>query len=208
MLFRSISLDGGGFDYLTSNSLNVLSYKICKFINGECENIIDTNTENAFKFNPGIYGNLGYYVSEINKEVNEVGKSDKNALTYAGKIMGLSAYGKVRMEWVEAIEEFYKNHPLDHANNYKSKEEIMCKKMGISLFENCFSGQDSYDLAATNQYVFEKLCFSFIKPYIEKYNLDVVFSGGCALNVLFNQKLKEYLNGKNLNLYIPPYPSD
>ena len=118
------------------------------------------------------------------------------------------SYGKVRMEWVDAIEGFYKNHPLDHTNYYKQKENEMFEKMGMVLYENCFSGQDSYDLAATNQYVFEKLCFSFIKPYIEKYNLDVVFSGGCALNVLFNQKLKEYLNGKNLNLYISPYPSD
>lgn len=204
----AISLDGGGFDYFTSSDLNILSYSICKFSNDDCEKIIDTNFENAFVFNPGIYGTFGYYISEINKEINEVGKSDKNALTYAGKIMGLSAYGKVRMEWVDAIEEFYKNHPLDHGNYYEVKQSDMSKKMGIILSENCFSGQNSYDLAATNQYVFEKLCFSFIKPHIEKYNLDVVFSGGCALNVLFNQKLKEYLDNRNLNLYIPPYPGD
>lgn len=203
-----ISLDGGGFDYFTSYSLNLLSYNICKFVEDNCEKIIDTNFENAFIFNPGIYGSFGYYISEINKEINEVGKSDKNALTYAGKIMGLSAYGKVRPEWIDAIEGFYKNHPLDHTNYYKAKEDEMFEKMGVILSENCLSGQDSYDLAATNQYVFEKLCFYFIKPYIEKYNLDVVFSGGCALNVLFNQKLKEYLSSKNLNLYIPPYPSD
>jgi carbamoyltransferase len=204
----AISLDGGGFDYQSSSDLNVISYSICKFVNGKDEKIVDTNSTDSFVFNPGVYGGFGYYISEINKEVNEVGKSDKNALTYAGKIMGLSAYGKVRMEWVEAIEEFYKNHPLDHANNYRSKEEIMCKKMGITLSENCFSGQDSYDLAATNQYVFEKLSFSFLRPYIDKYNLDVVLTGGCALNVLFNQKLKEYLTMRGLKLYIPPYPSD
>jgi len=204
----AISLDGGGFDYLTESSLGVLSYSVCKFINGKCEKIVDTNYPDSFKFNPGIYGNLGYYVSEINKEVNEVGKSDKNALTYAGKIMGLSAYGKVRDEWIDPILDFYKWHPLDHANYYQDKENELSQKMGVHLKENCFSGQDSYDLAATNQYVFEELCFSFIKSFIDEYNLDVVFSGGCALNVLFNQKLKEYLNGKNLNLYIPPYPSD
>jgi carbamoyltransferase len=38
--------------------------------------------------------------------------------------------------------------------------------------------------------------------------MDVVFSGGCALNVLFNQKLAEYLSQKSLRLYIPPYPGD
>lgn len=204
-----ISLDGGGYDYLNDNNvLQVVSYSIFSNINGEFKKIIDTNSENSFKFNPGIYGNLGYYISEINKEINEAGKSDKNALTYAGKIMGLSAYGKVRSEWIDAIEIFYKNHPLDHSNFYQIKEEELSKNMGVALFEDCFSGQNSYDLAATNQYVFEKICFDFIKPYIENYNLNVVFSGGCALNVLFNQKLKEYLDQKKLNLYISPYPSD
>lgn len=204
----AISLDAGGYEYFSESNLGIVSYNVCKFINGKGQKIVDTNTPDAFVFNPGIYGSFGYYISEINKEINEVGKSDKNALTYAGKVMGLSAYGKVREEWVNAIEKFYLNHPLYQADHYRELEEQMSKEMNVLLYENCFSGQDSYDLAATNQYVFEKLCFCFVREFVDEYNLDVVLTGGCALNVIFNQKIKEYLNMKGLNLYVPPYPND
>jgi carbamoyltransferase len=205
----AISLDGGGLDYQYENQLALRSYSIYKFIEGENDTIVHTNYKSEdFVFNPGIYGALGYYVSEIKKEYCDDGKANKNALSYAGKIMGLVAYGEVRNEWIDPITNFYKHHPVDHWTRYEQIEKSLCEEIGIDLTENCFSGKDSYDLAATNQYVFEELCFSFIKPYIEKYNLDVVFSGGCALNVLFNQKLAEYLSQKSLKLYIPPYPGD
>lgn len=206
----AISLDGGGMDYQNEYELTLRSYSIYKFVGGVSQTITHTNfqSEDTFVFNPGIYGAFGYYVSEINKEVNEVGQSDKCALTYAGKMMGLAAYGKVRPEWVEGITNFYKNHPIDHWRHYDLLTQKLSEDIGIELGENCFSGQNSYDLAATNQYVFEELCFRLIKPYIDKYNLDIVLSGGCALNVLFNQKLIEYLKEKNLNIFIPPYPSD
>ena len=206
----AISLDGGGMDYQSGSELTLRTHSIYKFLNGEYETITHTNVDSSdrFIFNPGIYGAFGYYVSEIKKEVDHVGQTHKNSLTYAGKIMGLSAYGEVREEWILPISNFYKNHPVDHWTQYNSLEEKLSDEMGISLSENCFSAKDSYDLAATNQYVFEQLCFSFVEPYIEKYNLDVVFSGGCALNVIFNQKLNEYLASKGLRLYIPPYPGD
>lgn len=206
----AISLDGGGMDYQNEWELTLRSYSIYKFTDGIGETVVHTNYQapDTLVFNPGIYGAFGYYVSEINKEVNEVGQSDKCALSYAGKIMGLAAYGEIRYEWVDAITNFYKNHPIDHWRHHDSLSQKLSQEMGVFLSENCFSGKDSYDLAATNQYVFEELCFSFIKPYIDQYNLNVVLSGGCALNVLFNQKLVEYLKEKNLDLYVPPYPSD
>jgi len=206
----TISLDGGGLDYQTGADLTLRSFSVYTFIDGKDETITHTNIDdpNRFVFNPGIYGAFGYYVTEIKKECDQFGRSHKNALSYAGKIMGLSAYGKIRTEWVDAITNFYKHHPIDHWTQHDHLERKMSDELGIDLTENCFSGQDSYDLAATNQFVFEELCFSFIKPYIEKYNLDVVFSGGCALNVIFNQKLSEYLSSKSLKLYIPPYPGD
>ena len=37
---------------------------------------------------------------------------------------------------------------------------------------------------------------------------NLVFTGGCALNVLFNQILKGYVESKGFNLYVPPNPND
>lgn len=202
------SLDGGGRDYVTSNILDFRSYSFYLFENGNDRFLFSSDDTNRKKFNPGIYGIFGYFCSEISKNGSDVDKSDKFSLSYAGKIMGLSAYGKVRKEWIEPIKKFYNHSTTEHWNYCNAYIQELSTNIGIDLHKDCFSGKDSYDLAATNQYVFEELCFELIKPVIDEYNLNVVFSGGCALNVLFNQKLCEYLDSKKLKLYIPPFPSD
>jgi carbamoyltransferase len=198
------SLDGGGLDYVTDIDLNVRSTTIIKYEN----NLIETLCIGK-NFNPGIYGTIGYYISEISKSNKDLASvSDKFALSFAGKLMGLCAYGKIRDEWIVPLKKFYTNSASEHCKEdcfYELEDQLGIDRENR---KNFFSGNDSYDLAATNQYVFEQLSFNYIKPFIDEYNLDVVFSGGCALNVLFNQKLKEYLSERNLNLYIPPHPND
>ena len=204
------SLDGCGLDYENDNNMELRSYSVYSFKNDNITVISTTNQKNSLVFTPGLYGCIGFFISEVKKEVGRLGNSLLFSLSYAGKIMGLVAYGKVRDEWIKPLENYYKIHPKHVYNevNWKSLINKLSSDMNINLYENCFSGQDSYDLAATNQYVFEKLSFSLMKPYIEEHNLDVVFSGGCSLNVLFNQKLKEYLNEKKLNLFVSPNPGD
>lgn len=206
----AMSFDGGGWDYEDEFNLDGRSYSIYKIIDGNLETIATTNSKDSPVFTLGLYGTLGFFISEIKKDVSRTNESLPHGLSYAGKIMGLVAYGEVRKEWIEPLKKYYMMHPNDI---YSDKTwDFMVKKLSqdlnIELYENCFSGKDGYDLAATNQYVFEELCFSFVKPYIEEYKLDVIFSGGCALNVLFNQKLKEYLNQIGVDLYISPNPGD
>lgn len=207
----AMSFDGGGWDYDTEYSLNTRSYSIYKVIDGNVETIVTTNTDDSPIFTLGLYSTLGFFISEIKNEIGRFNNPLPGGLSYAGKIMGLVAYGRVREEWILPLEKYYMVHPnYVHTDRiwYDSIVKQFSTDLNIDMYENCLSGKDSYDLAATNQYVFEKICFSFIKPYIEKYNLDVVLSGGCALNVLFNQKLKEYLNTKNLDLFVSPNPGD
>lgn len=205
-----ISLDGGGYDYINENELKLRTYSVYKFDDIEYICLKHSNDSSEFKFNPGAYGTFAYFISEIKKEYKHNGQCNKFALSYAGKIMGLAAYGNIRTEWVEAIKNFYFYNPEEYWQS-KSERFIFDKlsdEIGIQLSENCFSEQNSYDLAATNQYVFEELCFSLITPIIEEYYTDVVLSGGCALNVIFNQKLKKYLAKKNLGLYLSPFSND
>jgi len=221
-----ISLDGGGMDWIepVDEPLGMLTTWTCAIYRASLEEFVEIsstsdpdvsviNPTHTINFNPGIYGIFGHFISEISKSSN-VSNSDKFPLTYAGKIMGLSGYGNLREEWVEPIRKFYLNHPFDFQPKkeypYVGGEKIyqLGIDMGIELYQDCFTGKDSFDLAFTNQYVFEQLCFEYIKPFIDDYNLDVVFSGGCALNVLFNQKLVEYLTDKRLKLYISPFPND
>lgn len=184
---------------------------------------------------PGQYAALSLIISEIEdkdgRKLNHFeGLFDPNR-TYvgavyqnrgAGKLMGMSAYGQVREE---VIDSFKFNYKINPSNAHSPKFSMMMwyyfanvvLKDLVDIFQitdikelrpNCVSGQNSFDLAATNQHVFEELCFEIIKPYVDSCDMDVVFSGGSALNVLFNQKLAKYLNEKNRRLFVTPTPGD
>jgi len=180
------SVDGGGND-------NNQIYKT-KIYLGSNNQLTDIPFDDVDFGNP--YSGIGYLISEIKPDIE--GYEAKHALSYSGKIMGLCAYGKVRDEWVQSMTNYYKTNNLEN----------LCKQIGIPCTPKCLSGKDSYDLAATSQYVFEKNMSSMILPFVEKYNKNVILVGGCALNVLYNQKLYEILNNKKLSIYIPPNPND
>ena len=139
------------------------------------------------------YGKIGYPISEISKKGSN--------LAIAGKVMGLCAYGNVVDEWIEPITNYYL---VDQHSLPKLSE-----RLGFDVnTHDCLSGQKGYDLAATSQYVFEQLMFSIVKEYFEPNPKNLIFTGGCALNVLFNQKLKDYIHLKGYELYVPPNPND
>jgi len=142
------------------------------------------------------YSTIGIPMSEISpgKDNNDLGVF----LAYAGKIMGICAYGKVVSEWAQPMTEFYTHKSLEKLGN----------DIGLELTLNSISGQISYDLAATSQYVFEELLLQFVLDFFNKDKMNVVLTGGCALNVLFNQRLKKVLNEQGFDLYVPPNPND
>ncbi len=180
------SIDGGGLDNNSISTTKVYHAKNNILKNITCENIDFGNP----------YSGIGYLISEI--KAGAEGIECKNSLVYAGKIMGLCAYGEVNESWIEPFECYYRNNDL----------EALCNKLNIPFKAKCVSGKTSYDLAATSQYVFEKLMDKFILPFIEEYNTNVVLVGGCALNVLYNQKLYEKLKDNNIHIYVPPNPND
>lgn len=142
----------------------------------------------------GPYGVMASPISEIKPGPD----SNLNSLSYAGKIMGICAYGKVREEWIPSIKNYYL-----HKNINKLGSEI-----GLNLNFDSLSGEIGYDLAATSQKVFEDLFFELFWNKIVESEKNVVLVGGCALNVLLNQKLKEKLAEINRQLYVPSNPND
>lgn len=144
------------------------------------------------------YPSIGWLIKDVNNDPQyaEIGGD----MSISGKVMGLCAYGNVIKEWINHISHYYDTND----NHYLMKHLNISNWSGGIITDSQFG----YDLAATSQFVFEQKLFQYIIPYVEKYNTDVIFVGGCALNVLFNQKLKEYLNNKGLDLYVPPHPND
>lgn len=189
-----VSCDGGGYDGYDDNMgfFNIYLAKRNEPLKRLKRINIDMGTS---------YGLMGVNISEIYKSSKTLGRS---FLTFAGKLMGLAAYGKVRTDWVKPIEQYYKNT--------KNIMDPKCASfLGSYINErtsfNCFSGQESYDLAATSQFVFEKIFIEETSECFDEYEeLPVCLSGGCALNVILNQKLKNSF--KDRELFIPPNPND
>jgi len=180
-----VSIDGGGIDF--DGVTTTRAYFGSK-------SGIDSITK--IDVNLGVvYSSLGAPISEVKAGTD----SDKFSLVYAGKLMGLCAYGNVREDWLTAMRAFYYTGNLVQLGN----------AIGLKLSMNNIKGQNSYDLAATSQFVFEERAFEILKPLLVKRNYpNVVLVGGCALNVLFNQKLADYLVLHNCELYVPPNPND
>lgn len=70
--------------------------------------------------------------------------------------------------------------------------------------------QTECDYSLGIQEKFEQMSYAWITKMLKDINLDdydrnVVMSGGVALNVIFNAKLREKLN---INLFVPPNPTD
>ena len=184
-----ISQDGGGFD-----NGDVVTFKIFTMIDGILSELeeIPIDLGNAYTL-------MSLPISEISKPMSSWGL---NYLSYAGKMMGITAYGEVVDSWIDPIKTFYKSQRFDGKLQHL---QSLLKSINLPTTVNSLKGDTGYALAATAQHVFEKMTEELIMPFIKKHNIPVCMTGGCALNVLFNQKLKDKLS---VDLFIPPNPND
>lgn len=129
------------------------------------------------------------------------------------KVMGLAPYGNQRPGALKGFYPEFKDGDLvrphefgefgrwnDHgANHYHGKDsENLSRIVGELGME---------DFAAEVQKIFEEQAFNVILPWLEKENTRILCtSGGCFLNVKFNQKL--WYTGKVDDLWIYPNPGD
>lgn len=131
---------------------------------------------------------VGNMISDIKKILN----SNIN-LSNSGKLMGYSSYGTINNDWIEPFLKFYKT------------QDFECfKDVDLNLNYNCLSGKIAQDFAATSQFVFEKIFFEIFNSLNIPSNSNICLTGGCALNILLNQKLISL----GYNIYVPPNPND
>ena len=136
--------------------------------------------------------------------VREVAEKSKHQLALAGKLMGLCGYGNVIPEYVPAFQEFFFDRDYEKLANWTNLNLKNVDSPWENPLDNwVFEGQEGYDIAATAQEAFENAFFSVL----EKYDPDIplIVTGGCALNVLVNEKIKSVYDRR---LYVPPNPHD
>ena len=138
--------------------------------------------------------------------IREVAEKSRHQLALSGKLMGLCGYGKVRHEYVLSFKEFF----FDRDYRKLAETTGLPLKNLDNPWENplenwVFEGQEGYDIAATAQEAFEQAFFGVLNKY--RYDVPLILTGGCALNVLLNEKVK-CSRGKYDRLYVPPEPHD
>lgn len=118
----------------------------------------------------------------------------------AGKVMGLSSYGKE-----------------NKLPSFLFKDTIECNhaviKPNYSLYikhypEFDIKNEQTYkDIAYNIQKSYEKVLLARVEQALSlSKNNNLVFTGGCALNVIGNYLIKKHY--PNINLYIDPIPND
>jgi carbamoyltransferase len=116
----------------------------------------------------------------------------------AGKLMGLCSFGTPVELWKQPLMQFLENGSLF------ADIPILTEKLGFDPIADNLTGKKELDFAATLQWVFETKFFNlFEKLHIEKGS-NICLAGGCALNILVNQKLHDM----GYNVFVPPNSSD
>jgi len=119
--------------------------------------------------------------------------------------MGLCGYGEVRNDWVPHFKEFYLKKPS--GLNYNELLAELGIKIGV-IFDvnNRIGDKIGLDIAATSQHVFEEIFFETVTPFVNQYlDYPLCVTGGCALNVVCNTKLKEKFNR---DVFVAPNSND
>ena len=136
--------------------------------------------------------------------VREVAEKSRHQLALSGKLMGLCGYGKVIEKHVPAFQEFFFDRDYKKLASLTGLPLKNIDNPWKNPLENwVFEGQEGYDIAATAQEAFERAFFSVLDRYDP--NVPLILTGGCALNVLVNEKVKCLYNRP---LYVPPNPHD
>ena len=130
---------------------------------------------------------MGYWRSaSLIKQITERSKTRRS---YPGKLMGLAGYGTVREEMLPHFRQFFIEKDGKIADMIK----------GGSYFQKT-AGEN---VASTIQKTFEDILFEELDKYDTQ--IPLVVTGGCALNVLINEKIKDRYKRE---VYVPPNPHD
>ena len=121
--------------------------------------------------------------------IKQITERSKDRRSYPGKLMGLAGYGTVKKKMLPHLRQFF---------------ETRDGKI-LSMIEGCnyYQGTGGENFAATIQKTLEDILFEELDKYCS--NIPLVVTGGCALNVIINEKIKDRYKRE---VYVPPNPHD
>ena len=142
--------------------------------------------------------------------IKEIIQNSKLRRSYPGKLMGLSAYGKFNEKKYDTYCRFMNRNKREGYEELYELDEIPDDKYIVVPEDDgdisdswVYESQEGYDIAYTIQKIIEKIVFFELEKCDS--NIPLILTGGCALNVVTNEKLKEKYDRP---IYIPPNPHD
>jgi carbamoyltransferase len=181
-----ITYDGNGKNLVGPESSFVLWYAT------------PTEVKKLNDFQPWGSYSLGNCYIALTNCLASIKKKKNFGLPSAGKLMGLCSYGQPREAWKQVIREFFDSGSKDAAQG-------VANVVGFDPREyDTISGRDELDFAATIQWAFEDKFFGIFNDLNIPPNSNLCLAGGCALNIIVNQKLFEM----GYNVYVPPNSGD
>jgi len=193
-----VTLDGGGYKKDNASTQYFTIHYMNK--NGVDRLIADNNIHIC-----SLYNAFPYLTKDIKGNINSV----------PGKAMGMQSYGTVYdklyrklkplfygFDWYYTVTKPDGTAIIENDYIYNVVEELFGLK---NIRENKLDFWQGADLLATVQQLFEEVVIENLKPYIYRYNLPIVMTGGAALNVLTNTRIK---NEFKLPVFVPCNAND
>lgn len=121
-------------------------------------------------------------------------------LALAGKLMAYAALGEPQPAWRAALTHYYRSYQEPQQALYSLGEAI-----GLELEPDRLGPDEARALAASSQEVFTSLLVEIVRGHLRDGDDGVVLTGGCALNVVANQRLRRAIP---VGVHVPPAPND
>lgn len=121
-------------------------------------------------------------------------------LSLAGKLMAYAALGEARAAWLPAVRDYYLCYQEPSQALYSLGEAL-----GLELEPDSLGEEDARSLASTSQLAFEEILLSHLRRHLRPDDRDLVLTGGCALNVVANERVRRECGRA---VHVPPAPND
>ena len=110
--------------------------------------------------------------------------------------MGYTAYGKAKKDVVEEFKGWFK----DAARSYHTNRNEYLENIPV---------EEAADYAASLQQAMEEVVLEVLHPLGKRKKIPIILTGGCALNVLVNQRIAEvFKEDYNLDVFVCNNPND
>lgn len=211
-----VTMDGMGTR--CDNTLSYCTVSLMDKFNHQTERLAESNECGDYFDIAGKWYREQMHFCEVFKDVRNI--------DVCGKGMGAAGYGKPNFSFIREYKQYFNNIDFtelgrdnmlygSHGEPFRMKTHPVCRivRKHFDKGEGDWDEQNNIilrwekqaDFLASIQVMFEEEFDAIIEPFVYKYNLPIVISGGAALNVLNNTRIK---NKYKVPVYVPCNPND